>query len=280
MSEDDTDLPVRSELLLLGVFAVVVLAAAALGPMIADARPAFEIPVSDASEDENLDNVSAEGWDEVPAATVSLSSTGSSVPNSDSITVEEAKLGAAQTDERLYLRLSWTDPTGDRSTDSLRTFADAVAVQLPTDTDSRPPIAMGGSDNPVNVWYWTGDGRTEELLAGGPGSTTDLGESELVTDARHSDGRWRVVLSRPLDAPGENRVSIPDDSDLDVAVGVWNGSNMERSGQKSASSWYYLALDSDTGEPPYQTILWTIAGVAIVASALITIEGVRRTRGE
>ncbi|MEF8937371.1 MAG: ethylbenzene dehydrogenase-related protein, partial [Halovenus sp.] len=174
----------------------------------------------------------------------------------------------------------WADPTGDTSTDSLRTFADAAAVQLPTDTDSRPPIAMGGSDNPVNVWYWTGDGRSEELLAGGPGSTSDLEGSELATDARHSDGRWQVVLSRPLDSSGGDRVSIPDDSDLDVAVAVWNGSNMERSGQKSASSWYYLALDSDTGEPPYQTILWAIAGIAIVASALITIEGVRRTRGE
>jgi complex iron-sulfur molybdoenzyme family reductase subunit gamma len=280
MSDDDADHPVRNELLLVGAFAAVVLAAAAVGPMIADARPAFEIPVSEASEDENLDNVSAQGWDEIPAATVSLSSTGSSVPNSDSITVEQAKLGAAQTDERLYLRLSWADPTGDNSTNSLRRFADAVAVQLPTDTNDRPPIAMGGSDNPVNVWYWTGEGRTEELLAGGPGSTTDLGGSELVTDADHSDGRWRVVLSRPLKAQSENRISIPEDSDLDVAVAVWNGSNMERSGQKAASSWHYLALGSDTGEPPYQTILWAIAGIAIVASALITIEGVRRTRGE
>jgi len=280
MSDGDADVLVRSELLLLGAFALVVLAAAAVGPIIADARPAFEIPVSDASEDENLDNVSAQGWDEVPAATVSLSSTGSSVPNSGSISVEEAKLGAAQTDERLYLRLSWADPTEDTSTGSLRAFADAVAVQLPNDTDSRPPIAMGGSDNRVNVWYWTGDGRTEELLAGGPGSTTNLGASELTADAGYSDGRWRVAFSRPLDGSGENRVSIPDDSDLDVAVAVWNGSNMERSGQKSASSWHYLALDSDTGEPPYQTILWAIAGIAIVASALITIEGVRRTRGE
>lgn len=283
-SGDGSDDPSRSitanELALLAAFGAVLLAAAALGPMIADARPAFEIPVSDASEQQNLGNVSAEGWDDVPAATVSLSTTGSSVPNSNSITVERVDVEAAQTDEQLYLRLSWEDGTRDRSTGSLRTFADAVAVQFPTDDDSRPPIAMGGSDNPVNVWYWAGDDSAEELLAGGPGSTTPFDENRLTTDASYSDGRWQVVLSRTFDASAENRAAIPEDADLDVALAVWNGSNMERSGQKAASSWYYLALGPGSQGPPYETLLWAIAGLAIVGSALITIEGVRRTRGE
>lgn len=279
-SSEDTTAGIRSELVLLGAFTALVLAAAAVGPMIADARPAFEIPVSDASEDEGLENASAASWDQIPASTVSLSSTGSAVPNSNSISVERVDVAAAQTDERLYLRLSWDDATRDTSTGSLRTFADAVAVQIPTEDDSRPPIAMGGSDNPVNVWYWTGDTGGEELLAGGPGSTTEFDQSQLTTDASYEDGRWHVVLSRSFAAQGADRAVIPEDADKDVALAVWNGSNMERSGQKSASSWYYLALGPGSEGPPYETILWAVAGVAIVASALITIEGVRRTRGE
>ncbi|MFT4922380.1 MAG: DMSO reductase family type II enzyme heme b subunit [Haloarculaceae archaeon] len=270
----------RRELVLAGTFAVVLLAATAAAPMIGDARPAFEIPVTQASEDADLGNVSAQTWTEIPAATLSLSSAGASVPAADDTTVERATLAAAQTDEQLYLRLSWGDKTRDRSTSSLRLFADAVAVQLPTNTSVRPPIAMGSPNNPVNVWYWSAANSTEELIAGGPGSTTPFDQTQVATDATYSDGRWHVVVSRSLDAPGTNRTTIPGDADMDLAVAVWNGSNMERSGQKSASDWHYLALGPGPQGPPYETILWVIAGLGIVVSALVTVEGVRRTRGE
>jgi complex iron-sulfur molybdoenzyme family reductase subunit gamma len=276
----DASRPWRRDLLFACVFALVLLAAATLGPTVVDARPAFEIPVEQGTEDENLESATAETWTEVPAATVSMSASGSSVPGADDITVERANVQAVRTDQRLYLRVSWSDTTADRSTDSTLAFADAVAVQLPANASARPPIAMGGPDNPVNVWYWSADGTTDELLAGGPGSTTRFDRSAVVTDARHENGRWHVVLARSLDASGERRTAISADDDLDVALAVWNGSNMERSGQKSVSEWHYLALGPGPQGPPYQTILWTIAGLAIVGSILVTIEGVRRTRGE
>lgn len=270
----------RRVLWLAGAFALVILVTAAVGPMVTDARPAFEIPVTDATDADNLGTADAEAWDEVPAATVSLSSAGAAIPASDDTTIEEAAVEAAQTDDRLYLRLSWSDATADRSTSSLQSFADAVAVQLPTNASARPPIAMGSTDNQVNVWYWAADDSTEELLAGGAGTTTQFEQTRISSDASHSDGRWRVVVSRSLVASGTNRTTIPSDADLDVAVAVWNGSNMERSGQKAASSWYYLALGPGPAGPPYEAILWAIAGLAIIASILVTIEGVRRTRGD
>jgi complex iron-sulfur molybdoenzyme family reductase subunit gamma len=270
----------RREVWLAGAFAALLLATATVGPLVVDARPAFEIPVEDGTEDDDLGNVTAEVWTRVPAASVSLSTSGSSVPAADDITVEQTSVQAVQTDQRLYLRLSWSDPTADRSTGAIRSFADAVAVQFPENTSARPPIAMGGSGNLVNVWFWSADNRTQELLAGGPGSTSRFPESTLVTDATHADGRWRVVLARSLDASTENRTAIPSEADMDVALAVWNGSNMERSGQKSVSEWHYLALGPGAQGPPYQTVLWIIAGLAIVGSALVTIEGVRRTRGD
>jgi complex iron-sulfur molybdoenzyme family reductase subunit gamma len=248
--------------------------------MAVDARPAFEIPVEAGTENENLESATADAWTRVPAATVSMSASGASVPGGDDSTVEEAKVQAVQTDQRLYLRLAWDDATVDRSTGSTLAFADAVAVQLPANASARPPITMGSTDNPVNVWYWSADGTTDELLAGGPGSTTRFDRETIVTDATHENGRWYVVLSRSLDATGEHRTAIPDDADMDVAVAVWNGSNVERSGKKSVSEWHYLALGPGPQGPPYQTILWLVAGLAIVGSVLVTIEGVRRTRDE
>lgn len=267
------------ELVFVGVLGVLLLTTAALAPTVVEARPAFEIPVQAAEEDAELQNATGDGWDRVPAAAVELSSAGAAVPAADDVTVEQVRVGAARTDDRLFLRLSWADATNDSNTDDVRAFADAVALQLPADASERPPIAMGSVDNQVNVWYWAADGSSEELLAGGPGSTTSFEDPRVVTDATHRDGRWYVVFSRPLAADG-NRTAIPTDEDVDVALAVWNGSNDERSGQKAASGWYYLALGSGPSGPPYQAILWTVAGLGIVLSALVTIEGVRRTRGD
>lgn len=269
----------RNELLLAGVLAGAVLATATVAPLTVDARPAFEIPVHESGADDSLASVSGDEWGQVPPVTVPLSSAGASVPQADNTTVEAVNVEAARTDERLYVRLGWQDATNDTSTDRVRSFADAAAVQLPADADARPPIAMGGSDNPVNVWYWSGQGTTQELLAGGPGSTTQFSNNTVSTDATYRDGRWSVVFTRALNGSG-NRTAVPTDADVDVAVGVWNGSNMERSGQKSVSQWYYLALGPGPEGPPYETILWGVAGIAIVATTLVTIEGVRRTRGE
>lgn len=270
----------RNELLLAGALAAALLATAAALPLVVDARPAYEIPVHGAADGEGLANATGGGWSEAPAASVPMSSAGAAVPNADEVTVEAVEVQAAQTDDRLYLRVSWADATRDTSTGEVRAFADAVAVQFPADGDARPPIAMGSRDNQVNVWFWNGQGRTEELLAGGPGSTTSFPETRVATDAAYDDGRWHVVFSRPLEAGGVNRTTIPADRDLDVAMAVWNGSNDERSGQKSTSEWYYLAMGPGPEGPPYEAILWVVAGIAIVATTLVTIEGVRRTRGE
>lgn len=268
----------RKDFLVVGVLALTVLASAALAPLVVEARPAFEIPVYYATDGDTLDTSDGEEWSQAPPVTIPLASAGAGVPNADDVSIDRVNIEAARTDDRLYLRVSWPDATRDTSNAEIRAFADAVAVQLPANVSNRPPIAMGGSDNPVNVWYWAADNTSEELLAGGPGSTTRMGESSIRTDASYSDGRWHVVFSRSLDGQSTNRTTIPTNADMDLAVAVWNGSNMERSGQKAVSDWYYLALGPGPQGPPYETILWTVAGIGIIITTLITIQGVRRTR--
>lgn len=249
-------------------------------PALVSARPAYEIPVADVEDGATLDTVNGEGWTQAPAADVPLSSSGAAVPGGDDSTIDEVRVASAQTDERLYIRLSWADPTRDTSADDVRQFADAVAVQVPVNESARPPIAMGSTDNRVNVWYWNGLNDSQELLAGGPGTTTVLSDSDLESNATYRDGRWQVVLSRPLDGASDNRTSFSTEQDVDAAVAVWNGSDMERSGAKATSEWHYLALGPGPQGPPYETILWLVAGLGIVFTTLVTIEGVRRTRGE
>ncbi|WP_380680427.1 ethylbenzene dehydrogenase-related protein [Salinigranum sp. GCM10025319] len=257
------------------VTALVVLAAAS--PALVASRPANEIPIEDVSGGASPAEPTAERWDTVPAVTVPLSSAPSGLPNAESVSVERLTVQAARTDGHLYLRLSWTDPTADRNSTTPRAFADAVAVQLPVNTSVRPAIAMGSTRNRVNVWYWSADTGTEELLAGGVGTTTEFAETTVRTRTSHDDGRWTVVLARELRPDGANRTTIRGEHDVDVAFAVWNGSNMERSGHKSVSEWYHLPFGPGPQGPPYETILWTLAGLAIVGVALVTISAVRNT---
>jgi complex iron-sulfur molybdoenzyme family reductase subunit gamma len=269
------------ELTVVAVVAVALLAGTVLLPAVVSARPAFAIPVHYAtgSDAGTLQQPTGAGWAEAPAVTVPLASAASGVPAADNTSVERLNVEAARTNDRLYLRLSWADATRDTSNERIKAFADAAAVQLPVNTSARPPIAMGGADNPVNVWYWSAGSGGQELLAGGPGSTTTFDTQTVLTNRSYSDGRWTVVLSRPLGADGANRTAVPSNQDVDVAFATWNGSNMERSGRKGASDWYYLALGPGPQGPPYEAILWAVAGIGIVATTLVTIEGIRRTRG-
>ena len=259
--------------------AVLVVLTVAVGPPMVTARPANQIPVTSVSTDDAPQDPAGDAWDIVPSVEVPLSSAPSGLPNASDTSVESLRVQSARTDERFYLRLSWADATADRNASSPRTFLDAVAVQLPANTSARPPISMGSTRNLVNVWYWSADGTSEELLAGGPGTTTAFDESQVRTTTAYDDGRWTVVMSRPVASAATNRTSLAVDRDVDVAFAVWNGSHMERSGRKSVSEWYHFPLGPGPQGPPYETVLWTVAGLAIVGVALVTISAVR-TAGE
>ncbi len=262
-----------------GALAVIV-ALVALGafvPALAGGVPANQIPVTDAAESgEALLDPRADAWADVDPVEVSLTSAPSGVPSAGDTTVGTLEVRAAYTDARFVLRLAWPDATADEAVTDPRSFADAVAVQLPVNSTTRPAIAMGSPRSQVNVWYWSADSGVEELLAGGPGSTTEFETSGLEVATSRTDGEWRVVLARDLTG-GEARTPIDPDEDLDVAFAVWNGSNMERSGRKSVSEWYTFALGPGPSGPPYQTLLWAIAGLAIVVVIIVTVIAVRRT---
>jgi complex iron-sulfur molybdoenzyme family reductase subunit gamma len=248
----DTDGPVFT----VAALAVLIALSAVLAPA-ADARPAHEIPVAPATG--NVSHPTGGGWASVPSSTVPLTSAPSSVPNADDTSIEQVRVQAARGDDTLYLRLQYHDATRDVNTSSPRTFADAAAVQFPVNTSARPPIAMGSTDNPVNVWYWEGTSGSQELMAGGAGTTTEFRDQTVSTQAIHrgsgADATWTVLYERDLDATGENRTTVPAERDLDVAFAVWNGSNGEGSDQKAISGWHYLPFGEGPSGPPYETLL-------------------------
>jgi complex iron-sulfur molybdoenzyme family reductase subunit gamma len=272
---------ITRKLLVAGAFVL----AAALVPMLVAGAPANQISVMAASQSEasSFANPTAPAWDRASTTTIPLSSAPSQVPNANNTTITRANVEAVHTQQRLFLRLSWSDATKDGNVTPsqyeaprIGSYGDAAAVQLPANVSQQPGIAMGSTEALVNVWWWNGARGHQELLAAGPGTTTPFDRTTIATNATYRDGRWQVVLSRNLTADAANRSSIAMDEDIPVSFAVWNGSNTERAGQKAVSEWYTFPFGPGPEGPPYQTVLWTIAGLAIAVVAVVTATAVRR----
>ncbi|MFB6155528.1 MAG: ethylbenzene dehydrogenase-related protein [Haloferacaceae archaeon] len=266
--------------------AVALVAVAALAPALVAGRPANQVPVETVarSQAESLSRPTGSAWNDTVPVDVPLSSAPSSVPNASETSTEQVKVRAARTEDRLFVRLHWRDATDDGNLSQspyeapkVDSFADAAAVQLPVNTSVRPGIAMGSTREMVNVWYWNPDEGSQELLAAGPGTTTRFRNASVETAAAYRDDQWYVVYSRPLVVDGANRTEIRTENDVSVAFAVWNGSNMERSGRKSVSEWHTFPLGPGPAGPPYEALLWTVAGIAIVVVVVVTAQAVRET---
>lgn len=83
------------------------------------------------------------------------------------------------------------------------------------------------------------------LQAKGPGTLTMRPVvSQLVSaSGEWKDGRWTVVLRRPLEVGGEAGVPLAAGDKLAVGFAVWDGAAGDRNGQKLVSIWHDLELE-------------------------------------
>jgi DMSO reductase family type II enzyme heme b subunit len=164
--------------------------------------------------------------------------------------VRELRVRLAHDGESLAVRLSWTDPSRDEQLGDLDQFVDAAAVMFPlaesADADARADAeltaaarTMGSEQAPVNLWLWKADQREPfDVIARGYSTSRKrpASESGLEAQARWADGGWSLVFRRPLAARADERVELRAGAATRIAFAVWEGSNAERAGQKSASA--------------------------------------------
>lgn len=101
-----------------------------------------------------------------------------------------------------------------------------------------PAKAVGNLITPVGA----GSGGTA-MAANGPGSMTFRLPTNQYVDAQGEwrDGRWTVVLRRPLQL-SEGMSLVPGEH-VSVAFAVWDGSHNDRDGQKLITIWQDLELE-------------------------------------
>jgi DMSO reductase family type II enzyme heme b subunit len=90
-------------------------------------------------------------WSEAPSRTVSLSKQQMAVPYGGG-SIDAVDVQALTNETHVAFRLTWEDPTNDTDIREPGNYSDAAAVML--SNGEQPPITMGMSGEPVNIWYW------------------------------------------------------------------------------------------------------------------------------
>ena len=163
---------------------------------------------------------------------------------------------------------------------SYQVFNDGVAFQMPIKWQElpaprKPRYFWGDETFPVDIVKWTADG---ELLAYmGSGWDQDLEDREDFSEelklvkAEWKDGRWTVIISRPLKGDYEEDTYIELGKYIPINFFAWDGHNGDVGRKMAVSAFYYLVL-----EPPIPAEAKWYAGLAAVG--LVIVEGWILTR--
>jgi mono/diheme cytochrome c family protein len=83
------------------------------------------------------------------------------------------------------------------------------------------------------------------LAAKGFGSTTfrPKASQQVTATAAWQDGRWTVVLRRPLQVGAEDGLSFAAGEACSIAFAIWDGAARDRNGQKLVSIWHDLKIE-------------------------------------
>jgi DMSO reductase family type II enzyme heme b subunit len=158
---------------------------------------------------------------------------------------------------------------------ALKTFRDSIALQFPVKPPkgtAKPHFFRGTASNPVQLWQWKADrqangGRAvEEALVRGwsQAPRPQPEEQQQVTgQAKWDQGRWRLVIRRPLTTEDRNDVQFTPGLFIPLAVNAWDGSNGEHGLIMSLSTWHYVFLEAPT---PVSVYLYTALAFLVMGA--------------
>lgn len=147
--------------------------------------------------------------------------------------ITEVRVRAAASASAFAVRLDWEALRPQRLISDLNVYPDACAIVFPADGREAEFTTMGSAEQPVRAWHWrAGDDTPFVVTAKGIGTAERVVDHEVQGRARWAEGRWQVVLARPMAADG---VPLERGSSMPVAFAVWSGAARERAGLKSFS---------------------------------------------
>jgi DMSO reductase family type II enzyme heme b subunit len=161
--------------------------------------------------------------------------------------VKEIEVKAVHNGKEVFFLLEWKSAVPNLEIGDIGTFPDGVAVLLPFKDPEKTQIKeMGSHDYPTNSWYWRPDFGEKPKNQVGKGLATSLytEQSSLVSCSDWKQGKWSVIIGRPLSVTEEAVNLQPGTKDLTVGFAAWEGGNGERGGVKAFSKeWMGLVVE-------------------------------------
>ena len=162
--------------------------------------------------------------------------------------INDIQAKALHNGKEICIWLEWADDTKNAGSEATEAFPDGVAMLFPLKGEA-PLATMGSESKPVNAWHWRADfkGRPKNVVASGLGTVERTDKSPLVSKSSWKDGKWRVVVSRPIAVPSQAKETVQLKAGASTKIGfaAWEGSNLERAGAKAYSTyWRNLALEA------------------------------------
>jgi len=157
----------------------------------------------------------------------------------------------------------------------LETFRDSVALQFPVKPPEgtvKPHFFRGSSSKPVQLWVWKADLAAQnarsvvEGIARGwrqPIKAQAEDRQQVAAKSVWNQGRWSVVMKRPLVTDDRNDVQFVPGKFIPLAVNAWDGSNGEHGLIMSLSTWHYVFIETPT---PLSVYAYTVAAVLVTGA--------------
>ena len=232
---------------------------------------------------ENPDNAA---WDVAEPMDMRLAGQVIAPPRWQNPSIEMVTVRALFNDTDIAFRLTWDDPFKDIVHDeskefnpveiakvgafnsyvqandmvprALETFRDSIALQFsvkqPQGT-KKPHFNRGSSSDQVHLWVWKADLSEAGKQATQEGNARGWKQSIKVQDpdsqqitgkAKWDQGRWSVVMKRPLVTEDKNDVRFDKGVFIPMSLNAWDGSNGEHGLIMSLSTWHYVVLEAPT----------------------------------
>ena len=254
-------------------------------------------------------------WDTAEPMDMRLAGQVVAPPRWQNPSIEMVTVQALFNDDDIAFRLTWDDPFEDLTHDesqefdpveisqvgafnsyveandmvprALETFRDSVALQFavrPPQGTRKPHFNRGGSSDQVHLWVWkadlhaVGEAGTEEGNARGwkqPVRAQDEDAQQIVSEANWDQGRWTVVMKRPLDTGDKNDVQFKKGVFIPMSVNAWDGSNGEHGLIMSLSTWHFVLLEAPT---PFSVYVYAVLAFLIAGGLVIWL--VRKAESE
>jgi DMSO reductase family type II enzyme heme b subunit len=161
--------------------------------------------------------------------------------------VKEIRIKGAHNGKEVFFHCEWKSEAPNYEIGDIGTFPDGIAILFPFKDPEKTQInEMGSQEFPTNSWYWRPDfeEKPKNQVARGLSTSLYTEQSSLVSCSQWKDGRWCVVMGRPLKVTEEAVSLDPSSQKTTVGFAAWEGGNGERGGVKSFSKeWLGIVLE-------------------------------------